>query len=224
MELETINKLTMTSREIAELTNKEHKNVLRDILALKLTYKTMKEGMPKIEQTPYVHPQNSQTYYEYNLSRMQCLDLLTGYNAELRIKVNRRWEELEKRNLPQLPQSFADALLLAGKLEKEKEQALLLIEEQKPLVNLAKSIEATEGCISFKKMADIHFNFGRNTLMKKMRDASVLTSNNNPYRRYIDQGLFEVDEKNINGLLISTTFITPKGQIWIMDNLRRLNI
>ena len=29
------------------------------------------------------------------LTKMQCLDLMTGYNSELRIAVNRRWEQLE---------------------------------------------------------------------------------------------------------------------------------
>ncbi|GEM_PF-5901958 len=37
---------------------------------------------------------------------MQTIDLMTGYNIEIRIKINRRWEELEnqaKFNIPQLP-------------------------------------------------------------------------------------------------------------------------
>jgi hypothetical protein len=34
---------------------------------------------------------------------MQTFDLMTGYNKELRIKVNRRWEKLESRKPIPLP-------------------------------------------------------------------------------------------------------------------------
>ena len=50
---------TMSSREIAELCDKEHRNVCRDIENLNATYGQM--GMLKIEQTPYTHEQNGQT-------------------------------------------------------------------------------------------------------------------------------------------------------------------
>lgn len=51
---------------------------------------------------------------------MQCFDLLTGYSAELRIKVNRRWEELENS---QLPQTYLEALKVLV-IETEKNQGL----------------------------------------------------------------------------------------------------
>ena len=37
----------------------------------------------------------------YLLTKMQCFDLMTGYNTELRIKVNRRWAELEEEKMNQ---------------------------------------------------------------------------------------------------------------------------
>ena len=49
----------MSSREIAELCDKEHRNVCRDIENLNATYGQM--GLLKIEQTPYTHEQNGQT-------------------------------------------------------------------------------------------------------------------------------------------------------------------
>ena len=50
---------TMSSREIATLCDKEHRNVCRDIENLNATYGQM--GMLKIEHTPYTHEQNGQT-------------------------------------------------------------------------------------------------------------------------------------------------------------------
>lgn len=87
----------MSSREIAELTGKQHKHILRDCEVLNQNYEKM--GMPKIGLTPYVHPQNGQTYNEMSLTKIQTMDLMTGYKIDLRIKVNRRWEELETNSL-----------------------------------------------------------------------------------------------------------------------------
>ena len=102
------NELTMSSREIAPLCEKEHRNVCRDIENLNATYGQM--GMLKIEQTPYTHEQNGQTYYEYQLTKEQTIDLITGYRADLRIKINRRWQQLEQGKTKLLPQTKLEAL------------------------------------------------------------------------------------------------------------------
>lgn len=101
---------TMSSREIAELTGKRHDNICRDIEILNENY--VRLGLLKIEDTPYTHPQNGQTYREYRLTKLQTFDLMTGYNTELRIKVNRRWAELEAQALttPALPTTYKEAL------------------------------------------------------------------------------------------------------------------
>ena len=102
---------TMSSREIAELTGKRHDNICRDIEILNENY--VRLGLLKIEDTPYTHPQNGQTYREYRLTKLQTFDLMTGYNTELRIKVNRRWAELEEQSqtsTPTLPTTYKEAL------------------------------------------------------------------------------------------------------------------
>lgn len=38
---------------------------------------------------------NGHFYRQYELTKIQTIDLMTGYNIELRIKINRRWEELD---------------------------------------------------------------------------------------------------------------------------------
>ena len=56
---------TMSSREIAELCDKEHRHVLRDIENLNATYGQM--GMLKIEQTPYTHEPNLTTKHPHHV-------------------------------------------------------------------------------------------------------------------------------------------------------------
>lgn len=104
--IQLINSLeqTMSSFEIAQITGKQHKHVLRDIRKLNETYEKMHE--PKIGQKLKISDldfgrQRKDPYFE--LTKMQTWDLLTGYNAELRIKVNRRWAELEAKQQYNFP-------------------------------------------------------------------------------------------------------------------------
>lgn len=103
---------TMSSREIATLTGKNHQHVLRDCDILNESYEKM--ALSKIGQSQY-KADNGQTYREYRLTKLQTFDLMTGYNTELRIKVNRRWAELEaqtltKADVPALPKTYKEAL------------------------------------------------------------------------------------------------------------------
>ena len=59
---------TMSSREIATLCEKKHRNVLRDIDLLNETYTHM--GLPKIEQGYYTHP-NTGSHYTKNVVKNQ---------------------------------------------------------------------------------------------------------------------------------------------------------
>lgn len=118
----SFNTLTMSSREIATLCDKEHRNVCRDIEKLNFEYEKL--GMLKIEHTPYIHEQNGQTYQEYHLTKEQTIDLITGYRVDIRIKINRRWQELEQLLPKQVPQTYSEALReLADSWDRE--QALL---------------------------------------------------------------------------------------------------
>lgn len=112
----------MSSREIAEITGrKQHRNVMRDCDKLNESYEKL--GLLKIEQGSYTHESTgNQQHRECLLTKMQTMDLMTGYNTELRIKVNRRWEELENKQLQKsLPGTFAEALrAYADEVEKNE--------------------------------------------------------------------------------------------------------
>ena len=98
---------TMSSFEIAKLTGKQHKHVMRDIRELNKGYEKL--YLPKIGQILKITDlgfgrQRKDPYFE--LTKMQTFDLLTGYNTELRIKVNRRWAELEALTQIKMPKSL----------------------------------------------------------------------------------------------------------------------
>jgi phage regulator Rha-like protein len=82
--------VTMSSREIAELTGKEHKNVKRDI---EKTLNELGEDTLKFERIYRDSMNREQT--EYVLDRDHTETVLLSYSAELRLRVVRRLRELE---------------------------------------------------------------------------------------------------------------------------------
>lgn len=77
--------LTMSSREIAELTGSTHDNVLKTVRRL------ISEGVVLGNETPYIHPQNGQTYMEFRMSFRDTMVVVSGYSAELRARIIDRW-------------------------------------------------------------------------------------------------------------------------------------
>ncbi|NHN85812.1 DNA-binding protein [Acetobacter musti] len=107
----------MSSREIATLTGSSHDNVLKTIRAL------VKKGLVSGNETPYVHPQNGQTYQEFSLDYRNTMVVVSGYSVELRARIIDRWMELEAAPAtPAIPQTYAAALLEAGRLAEENEK------------------------------------------------------------------------------------------------------
>ncbi|MDH0023892.1 Rha family transcriptional regulator [Pseudomonas monteilii] len=80
----------MSSREIASLTGKRHDNVKRDVLAM---LKDLKVD-PLTFEDIYLDGRNREQV-QYLLDREHTDCLLTGYSPALRMKVIRRWRELE---------------------------------------------------------------------------------------------------------------------------------
>lgn len=119
--------LTMSSREIAELCDKRHDNVMRDIRAM-LVELYGEGGVLSFEDT-HTNPQNGQEYPVFLLPKRETLILVSGYNLKMRARIIDRWQELEAiaaASVP-LPRTFAEALRLAADLEEQK----LLAEQQR---------------------------------------------------------------------------------------------
>lgn len=86
------NVVTMSSREIAELTGKRHPDVKRDILAM---LEQLNEDVSSFAHN-YTDSQNRQQV-EYNLDKELTLTLVAGYNVKLRLAIIKRWQELEQK-------------------------------------------------------------------------------------------------------------------------------
>ncbi|HCM6365493.1 TPA: Rha family transcriptional regulator [Klebsiella pneumoniae] len=89
--------VSMTSLEIAELTGKEHRNVMRDIRKM-LDEIYPDGGMLNFEHT-YVNTQNGETYSMYRLDRKHTFILVAGYSVQLRAKCYDHIQMLEQKVL-----------------------------------------------------------------------------------------------------------------------------
>lgn len=117
---------TMSSREIAELTGKEHKHVLRDIRAI---IEQLKDG-PNLDHEEFQSLTDTRGYTsEYLLTKNQTLLLMTGYSVPLRQKLINRWQELESHvSKPALP-DFTNPAEAARAWAAEYEQKLIAQEK-----------------------------------------------------------------------------------------------
>lgn len=208
MQVNEINK-TMSSREIAELCEKRHDHVCRDIDNLNQSYELM--GLPKVGEGYYTHPNTgSQQHRQFLLNKEQTIDLITGYRADIRIRINRRWAELERQAQPQIPQSFAEALQLAA-------NQALQIEQDAPKVSAYdKLIESTH----LKSVGDVAKSIG-------LRSAQALNKKLEAVRAYdgrcgnrvwsgwfVEQGLGEMRTTDEG---YSSNKMTAKGQAWALN-------
>lgn len=218
----------MSSREIAQLTGKRHDHILRDIDVLNETYD--KIGLPKTGEGYYTHPNTgNQQHREMLLTRMQTMDLMTGYSVELRIKVNRRWEELENRN----PVKEISKIDLAKMIIESEEQNLLLqnqIKDNAPKVLFTEAVmgSATSCLIGelAKLIAQNGYEIGEKRLFKWLRENNYLGTKgeryNIPNQKYIEQGIFELKKgtRSGNGGVMHQTItpkVTGKGQVYFVN-------
>jgi phage antirepressor YoqD-like protein len=227
------NEQTMSSREIAELTNKRHDNVCGDIrvmfAALFDALKKSNEAVPSVlifqdTPQPYTHLQNGQIYYEYHLNREMTDLLLTGYSVILRLKVIRRWRELEAIVAPKLPTTFAEALRLAADqqdiIDAQKEQ-LTIAAPKTAFVD--RYVTAKTGDLGFRQAAKL---FGiKETVFRSWLIANrVLYMLGGEWAAYADHVTAghvttKVGEAIVSSHAYTQVKFTPKGVTWLAKKL-----
>lgn len=141
---------TMSSREIAELTGKMHKNVIQDIRTL------IEQGaIDRLNFQPISYKDSyGREQPEYLLDFDATMTLVTGYNAVLRAKVIKRWRELEEGTAQPITQT----------------QPMLLTEDRKDAI-------AFESYLSVAKLCGFTGNqalLKANRAVEKTRGVSLL--------------------------------------------------
>lgn len=125
---------TMTSLEIAEVTGKAHKDIMRAIRNMESAWKKTC-GRKFALTSQVVDMPNGGTRKEpvYMLDKTECLYIATKFNYEARAKLVLRWEELERskrKNEISLP-DFSNPAEAARAWASEYEQKQQLVLENK---------------------------------------------------------------------------------------------
>ncbi len=212
--LPTIIDKFMSSREIAASLDSSHDVILKSVRNL------VEKGVVFCNETPYLHEQNGQYYPEFLLSFRDSMVVASGFSAALRARVVDRWLELEtSQPQPQfkVPQTFSEALLLAGKLQAENEQQQLLLEQQKPAVEFLDRYVQAKSDKGFREVAKI-LGIKERVFIQNLIDGQIIFRqgpNLLPFANYQHSGYFTVKTGETNGHAFNQTRFTPAGIAWI---------
>lgn len=234
---------TMSSLQIAELTGKQHKEILRSI-------RNMEPAWEKVNGRKFALVDYEDAKGEkrpcYQLTKTECLYIATKFNDEARAKLVLRWEELETANAMQfhVPTSFREALLLAAAQQEqiEEQQKLLLAqgeqiaEKDKAIADLhertcyldqilqSKSTVTTTQIAQDYGMSAKKFNIELRNLkiQRKVGGQWILYC---PYNTmgYVHSETF-VPENSKTGRVIMLSKWTQKGRLFLYEILKKNNI
>lgn len=210
------NQKRMSHREVAELTGKEARHVKRDCEVMFVELGLDPEGYAQ----PWTHPQNSQTYIEYMLTRDLVETLITGYSIKLRHAVLQRWRELESQvGLPSY--AIDDPIERAKKWieeEKQKQAAIQQLELAAPKVQYFDRVADTKNLLNASQV-------GKKVGMSAVKLNQYLADMGVYDRRiagrtfaqwFIDKGYGEVKQTEQG---YPQSKFTNKGEQWVIEQL-----
>lgn len=151
--------VTMSSREIAELTGKLHAHVIRDI-------RTMLDALKDDPVLDHVREDKDARGYteNFHLNRELTETLVTGYSIPLRHKVIRRLHDLEERAARPMTQAEitaanANHLVAVERQQREQQVALELIETRVANVEQVRYLDSMPA--GFESMTSIRDRINR---------------------------------------------------------------
>ena len=213
--------ITMGTREIAAMLGKRHDNI--KVSAERLAAAGVIGGCAALQETPYIDPQNRQTYYEYRLNKRDSLILVAQNSPEFTAVIVDRWQELESQQAPALP-NFADPVAAArawADAVEQKQHAEQQLALAAPKVEFVDKYVTASGNIGFRQLAKLlkakepelkDFLFKHKIMYRLGKELT-------PYQNHIDAGRFEVkagvaDHGDTNHAY-NQAKITTKGVEWL---------
>ena len=205
--------LTMSSREIAELVKSRHDSVKRSIERLGL--------MGLVSFTPSVEKVETggRPAIEYLVGKRDSYVIVAQLSPEFTAALVDRWQELEQAQAPKLPQTYAQALIEAGRLALQVEAQAAQLAQAAPAVEfMGKYVEAS-GLMGLRQVCKL---LGANEARfgEFLRSAGImyrLADKWAPYAQHTDAGRFAVRTGVAlsNGHAFTSAKFTPKGVQWV---------
>lgn len=212
------NSATMSSREIADLCEKRHDNVMRDIRDMLMQLHG--EGdLLKFEGV--YRGANGEDRPCFNLPKRETLILVSGYKLELRARIIDRWQELEARAADPM-QALGNPETLRHLLLGYTEKVTALeskVEELSPKAEALDRLSASEGSVTFTQAAKL-LGVKRDRMARWMSANGWIYRQNGSwiaYQQHIHNGRLEYKEATYTDATTSQRcskpycHITPKG-------------
>ncbi|HCQ6363071.1 TPA: phage antirepressor KilAC domain-containing protein [Clostridioides difficile] len=246
------NQFLVESREVAELIEKKHDNLLRDIRG----YKKILEDSSNLRsqdffiESTYINTQNK-IQPCYLLTKKGCdmvANKMTGEKGIIFTAIYvTKFEEMErelKEQQPKLPTTYKEALQQLLIEVEEKEQLQLenqekdkVIQLQQPKVLFADSVASSDDSILVGELAKLlkqnGIDTGEKRLFAWLRDNGYLIKRkgedyNTPTQKSVDLKIMETKKRAIynpdgSTKITKTPKVTGKGQIYFVNKLKSVN-
>jgi len=198
----------MSSREMANLCDKQHDNTLRLIRSL-IERGLLKNTIPH----NYIHEQNGQQYIEFLSDQRDSLVIVARLSPEFTAAVIDRWQALEANaNSPVIPQSFADALQLAADQARQLELAKPKVLHYDNVVERTGLLNATQVAQKVRLSA-----VAMNKVLEELGVYNKTVKRSRVFQQwFIDKGLGEVKQTDQG---FSQALFTKRGEAWIIERL-----
>lgn len=209
----TLHQPTMSSREIAELVEARHNDVVATIERL------FAKGLLRSSRKTRREDTGGRPIEVYDLIERDSHLVVSGYSDEHRARVIDRWQELEAQAAPAVPQTMAQALRLAAEqaeqIEAQQEQLALAA----PKVEYVDRYVAANGSMGFRQVAKL-LQANEHEFRAWLQDAKIMYRLGGEwaaYQNHIEAGRFLVRSgvATANDHAFNTTKFTPKGVEWV---------
>lgn len=212
--------LTMTSREIAELIEKQHSHI--KVSAERLAQRNV---IATLAMREFAH--NGNTYVEYLFDKRDSLVLVAQNCPEFTARIVDRWQELEQQLQPafKIPQTMSEALILAGQQMQLAEERQVQLELAKPKVShYDKYVESdslktvTNSAKEMKMTANAVWSW-----LRAEGHAFKSEKKNIWTKGFIEKGYGEMKQftRKDNGHSGSQAYLTPAGDLFIKQNFTK---
>ena len=186
---------SITSLEIASMVESRHADVRRSIERLAKSGIIQLPPMAFSDQINNLgFPQKVKSYmFSGETGKRDSIVVVAQLSPQFTGRMVDRWMELERA--------------LA------KRTSVLSIENQRKVEAFDRLVES-DGTIPLESVGPL-YALGRTRLYQRLRSLRVLTQKNRPYQKHVDAGRFKVRLTEEYEYYSISTFVTPKGAVWL---------
>ncbi len=206
--------LTMSSREIAELCEKDLAHVNRDI-------RKMLSDLKDDPDLDHVNEAKDSRGYttEFNLPKDLTITLVAGYNVKIRRRIINRWLELEAQPIIDPMKALSDPTIMRGLLLTYTEKVLVL---ESKVVELAPKAKALDRIATHSEGSFCIRDAAKTLQVKEKVLKQTLVERSWIYRRPMGSGYLAYSDKLRRGLMEHKIIRgeRPDGSEWVETQAR----